>query len=501
MDIATACSLFVPTLIGLHLVSACLSNTARAWQLAEIFSACSLLMALLTWVAVVFFDVRFDLTHWLAITPLRATLLVLVSFIASIVLHYARTNFDADADSSRFLRWLTFTIFAVTLTVMSNHLILFWFAWTSISLSMHKLLVFYPSRYRAVLAAHKKFISARTAEICLAGAFFLLYEHHHSFLISEILQQYPAALISWQQQFAAILLAIVALTKCAQLPLHGWLIQVVESPTPVSALLHAGVINLGGFLLLLFAPLFSQVAAAQWLVLIVAGLTASFAALVMMTRISVKVRLAWSTTAQMGLMLVECALGLYELALLHLIAHSCYKAHAFLSAGSAVSYAIQNEYIGKAQASLSAWLAAAGIAIFIVASLNLTLVVNPPFSPWVLLAIALTVSLAIRLNKSVSFALLKGVADALILTVLYMLLKFGTEALLPHIAHTYIWQADAFICGLFISVLAIYVFLEYRPSNSISRRLFIALNAGFYLDEWSTRLALRIWPIRLPKMM
>ncbi|WP_350609572.1 proton-conducting transporter membrane subunit, partial [Pseudoalteromonas sp. 41-MNA-CIBAN-0057] len=86
-----------------------------------------------------------------------------------------------------------------------------------------------------------------------------------------------------------------ALIKCAQLPMHGWLIKVVEVPTPVSALLHAGVINLGGFLLILFAPLFIQAAAAQWLILIIAGLTTVISALIMTTRISVKVRLAWST--------------------------------------------------------------------------------------------------------------------------------------------------------------------------------------------------------------
>ena len=499
MEITAIYSLSLPILICLPLLSACLSNTARAWQFAEIFGATSLLIALFAWVAFVFLGATFNLMDWLAITPLRATLLLLVSFIAYIVLRYARTNFNADADSARFLRWLTLTIFAVTLTVISNHLAAFWLAWASISLSMHKLLVFYPSRYRAVLAAHKKFIFARLAELCLAAAFFLLYDYHDSYLISEILQQYPAAHISWQQQAAAILLGIVALIKCAQLPLHGWLIQVVESPTPVSALLHAGVINLGGFLILLFAPLFSQVAWAQWVVLIVAGLTTAFAALVMMTRISVKVRLAWSTTAQMGLMLVECALGLYELALLHLVAHSCYKAHAFLSAGSTVSDAIKHQYTGKSQPSMSAWLTAAGISILIIASIKLTLTITAPFSPWALITIALTVSLAIRLTQSVSFALLKGVADALMLMTLYLLFKFGASYLLPHITHAYSWQADAVIGGLFLGIFAVYLFLEYRPLSSASRRLFIALNAGFYLDEWSTRLALRVWPIRLPK--
>ena len=86
------------------------------------------------------------------------------------------------------------------------------------------------------------------------------------------------------------MLALAALIKCAQLPLHGWLIQVVEAPTPVSAALHGGVINLGGYLLLLFYPLLSASTPAQALILIVAGVSSVLAALVMMTRISIKVK-------------------------------------------------------------------------------------------------------------------------------------------------------------------------------------------------------------------
>ena len=271
----------------------------------------------------------------------------------------------------------------------------------------------------------------------------------------------------------------------------------VESPTPVSALLHAGVINLGGFLLLLFAPLFGQAAAAQWLVILVAGLTASFAALVMMTRISIKVRLAWSTTAQMGLMLVECALGLYELALLHLVAHSCYKAHAFLNSGSAVSDYIQNQYPGNTQPRLDKWLVATALAFGIVAPLCFVLHSTPPFSPWLLLTIALAVSISVRLHQELSGAVYRGIFEALVLAGLYVLFKFAAGFVWGLVHHQYNGLADAFISVVFIVVLLIHVFFELKPLNPISQKLFIALNAGLYLDEWSTRLTLWLWPIRL----
>ncbi|MEN3753072.1 proton-conducting transporter membrane subunit [Mangrovibacter sp. SLW1] len=86
----------------------------------------------------------------------------------------------------------------------------------------------------------------------LAGAFIALYSQFHTATISEIIQRAAGTAGSTQLTIAAVLLAAVALIKCAQLPVHGWLIQVVEAPTPVSALLHAGIVNLGGILLLFF---------------------------------------------------------------------------------------------------------------------------------------------------------------------------------------------------------------------------------------------------------
>lgn len=99
-----------------------------------------------------------------------------------------------------------------------------------------------------------------------------------------------------------------------------------------------------GFVLLRVAELIGLVPSAQWLLVIVGSLTAVLAGMVMLTRISIKVRLAWSTCAQMGFMLMEIGLGLYELALLHLVAHSLYKAYAFLSSGEAVERARLHDF-------------------------------------------------------------------------------------------------------------------------------------------------------------
>lgn len=499
MQLANLSTYLLPIAVILPLVGLVLDIFHSRWKLAKGAVGVSTIFALTSWILMLTHHVTPWSINWLRQDLLNVTMLVLISFISFIVLCYAKTNFEADSDNRRFLRWFLLTVYAVMVTVSSNNLIVFWLAWVGISLGMHKLLMFYPERYRATLAAHKKYIFARFAEICLAVAFFLLYSHHNTLLISEILNEYPTASLVWQDQIAALLLALAALIKCAQLPLHGWLIQVVESPTPVSALMHAGVINMGGFLLLLFAPLFSQSQIAQWMVLLIAGLTTVIAALVMMTRISIKVRLAWSTIAQMGLMLVECALGLYSLAFLHLIAHSCYKAYAFLNSGSAVDDAIQKNYVLATKPSRLNWLVSTIFTLGLLASLHMIVGLSLPISPWLLIGFAMAFTLAARLNQPKSLSLIKSLAQCIGLLASYYLLKTFFGAMLPTVSHAFILAEDLWVSMLFLGLLAMYLLLQYRPSHIYARKLFIALNAGFYLDEWATRITLKIWPISLPK--
>ncbi|MEJ2792037.1 NADH-quinone oxidoreductase subunit L [Iodobacter sp. LRB] len=469
------------------------------WIVAQFAMGLAALFALSAWLGVFLSADSVSPTQWLNSGILNVTMLGLISFIAFIVLSYAKTNFAADTDNHRFLHWFLLTVFAVMLTVSSNHLVVFFAAWVAISLSMHQLLMFYPERNRAALAAHKKFIFARLAELCLAAAFILLYHHHQTFFITEIVSAYPATTLSLEQQLAAVLLALAALIKCAQLPLHGWLIQVVESPTPVSALMHAGIINLGGFLLLMFAPLFGQVLAAQWLVLIVAGLTTVVAALIMSTRISIKVRLAWSTTAQMGLMLVECALGLYELAFLHLLAHSCYKAYAFLNSGQAVNELIQKQYASPQLPSVGIWMLAGMVSFGLLLGTGVTLDLPAPYSPWVLIGLALTFVFANRLNERQGLSLAKTILSGGTILASYYLLKTGMAWMLPNIEHQYDLAADIWITVLFTALFTLQLLLQYKAHSPALRKLFIALNAGFYLDEWATRITLKVWAVPLPK--
>ncbi len=263
------------------------------------------------------------------------TMTLLVSFIGWIVLRYSATYLDGEPRHAYFTAWLCRTLAFVLLLVTAGNLLMLVIAWIGTSFAFHKLLLFYPDRPAARRAARKKYYSARLGDLALVGACTTLAVSFRTTDIASILVNVRSA-SSEAIVLAASLLAFAALLKSAQFPTHGWLIEVMETPTPVSALLHAGIVNAGGFLLVRFADVVSAAPGVLAALVMIGGFTALFGGLVMLTQPMVKTSLAWSTVGQMGFMIMECGLGLFPLALLHIVAHSLYKAHAFLSSGGAV---------------------------------------------------------------------------------------------------------------------------------------------------------------------
>lgn len=265
-----------------------------------------------------------------------ATMLLLVSFIGWIVIRYSATYLDGEARQGTFLGWVCLTLAMVMALVIAGNLVQLLLAWIATSLSLHRLLLFYPERVAAQRGARKKFLTARAADFSLIIAAILLAVTYDSLDISTISAAARNGAGGTLAIVAAAFLAIAALLKSAQFPLHGWLTEVMEAPTPVSALLHAGVINAGGFILIRFADVMLLAPGILALLVIIGGFTALFGGLVMLTQPAVKTSLAWSTVAQMGFMIMQCGLALFPLALLHIVAHSLYKAHSFLASGGAV---------------------------------------------------------------------------------------------------------------------------------------------------------------------
>ena len=277
----------------------------------------------------------------LRLDTLSLTIFTMVALLGVVIVRFSRTYLDGDPAQGAFLGRLCATIAAVETLVISGNLVLFFLAWVATSFTLHRLLVFYADRRGAVIAARKKFIAARLGDAVLLAAFVLIYGHFGTGELSGIFAGAstvvgaPLALSA-----AAALLAVAALLKSAQFPTHGWLVEVMETPTPVSALLHAGILNAGPFLIVRFAAMMGFGALAPITLVVVGGFTALFASVVLLTQPSVKVALGYSSAAHMGFMLLVCGLGVYPAAILHLVAHSFYKAHAFLSSGSAVESAV-----------------------------------------------------------------------------------------------------------------------------------------------------------------
>ncbi len=266
-------------------------------------------------------------------------MLSLISFIGWVVSAFSVRYLDGDANQGRFFRWMAFTVGSVSLMVLADNLALFFATWLLTSVGLHRLLLHHADRPIAQKAAWLKFSISRLGDAALLAAAGIYLGQFQALRFADIARQ--AAMANPEQQvwlyWAAGLLVIGAITKSAQFPFHVWLPISLDTPTPVSALMHAGIVNAGGFLIVRASPVLATTPEILSMLLAVGGFTACFGAVVMMAQTSVKRKLTYSTIAQMGFMLMQCGLGAFSAAMLHIIAHSLYKAHAFLSSGSVVA--------------------------------------------------------------------------------------------------------------------------------------------------------------------
>jgi len=279
----------------------------------------------------------------LRLDALSVVMLGMIALLALAIWRFSATYLDGDPRHGAFLGRLAVTVAAVEVLVLAGSLAALVLAWVGTSLALHGLLRFYPERPGAVVAARKKFVVARIGDVFLVAAAWLLIDRFGTGNLQEIFDAAAVAGPSgWaidETGLAALFVAVAAALKSAQLPTHGWLIEVMETPTPVSALLHAGILNAGPFLVIRLAFVVDGGHLATAMLIAVGGATALVASVALLTQPAVKPVLAWSSVAHMGFMLWVCGLGVYPAALLHLVAHSFYKAHAFLSTGSVIDEA------------------------------------------------------------------------------------------------------------------------------------------------------------------
>jgi NAD(P)H-quinone oxidoreductase subunit 5 len=265
------------------------------------------------------------------------TMSLLVAFIGWVVMRYSRTYLDGEEREGAFHGLMLATLAAVLVFVQSASILTLALSAIAVGLGLKRLLLFYHARPEARRAATKFAIVWHGGDMALLAAAVVASAAFGTGELAALGQAVSEAGLGLAGHAAVGLIVLAAVLKTASFPLHGWLTEVMEAPTPVSALLHAGIINSGGVILITTAGLVSMSPGAMAALVMIGGFTALFGAAVMLTQSAVKTSLAWSTVSQMGFMILQCGLGLWALALLHIVAHSLYKAHAFLSSGGAVA--------------------------------------------------------------------------------------------------------------------------------------------------------------------
>jgi len=302
---------------------------------------------------------------------LTAVVAVLTVGISLAVQTYARRYMDGDAAIRRFFRDMGLMAGAILVMVTAANLLVLATGWLASSAALASL-VAHRRDWRAARASARRtllFLGIGDTALLLAAVFAIA-----TFGTADIASIRTAATIGAGESAVlvlSVLLLVAALAKSAQLPLADWLPDTMTAPTPVSALMHAGFVNAGGYLLARFGDLFLAQPALLASVFVIGAATALVGSLTMLVQPDVKRALGWSTVGQMGFMVMQCGLGAFAAAIYHLVAHGIFKATLFLGAGSAVQEArdLANAPAARVSGPLGAGAAVAAGALAVVVAL------------------------------------------------------------------------------------------------------------------------------------
>lgn len=264
--------------------------------------------------------------------PLAILMITLVGFVGVSIAFFSYRYLKGDAKYGRFYGTLAFLLASVFVMVSADHILLFLVAWGISNILLTKLMIHKSSwraAYQSGILAGKNFI---LGFVMLSTAITLLYTASGQTSIHGI-SAYNYSLGTLIP--AATLLFLGAMTQSAIWPFHRWLTSSLNAPTPVSAIMHAGLVNGGGFLLARFAPLYYQLPNMLTIIFSIGLMSALLGTLWKLMQSDIKRMLACSTMGQMGFMIVQCGLGLFPAAIAHLFTHGLFKAYLFLSSGSA----------------------------------------------------------------------------------------------------------------------------------------------------------------------
>jgi NAD(P)H-quinone oxidoreductase subunit 5 len=277
-----------------------------------------------------------ELSGLLRFDALAAVMAILVTLVSALVHSFSQRYMAGDRRVGTFFCKLTAITVLVLLTVSAEHVLILVAAWLTMGLLLASLMGHVKGWLEAQEAANLARRTFVVGALCLAVAVLLLGWATGQWTMTGILASVSQGQPSSVHYVAAALVIVAAMVQSAQWPFHRWLIGSMNSPTPVSALMHAGLVNAGGFLLARFAPVFTASPTMMTVIFTIGAVSALLGTAWMLVQSDIKRTLGCSTMGQMGFMVMQCGLGFFTAAIAHLVMHGLFKAALFLGAGSAV---------------------------------------------------------------------------------------------------------------------------------------------------------------------
>jgi len=295
-----------------------------------------------TWIQSGSFQVPFNLL----VDNLSIFMCLVITGVGGLIVTYAVGYMEKEDDPSyaRFFTYMDVFVFSMLLLVLAGNFIFLIVGWALVGLSSYFLIGFWYHRRSAVLAARKAFVMNVIGDVGMILGTFVIFVQFHSVTYASVFcggcsaNGYgPKLTESPALELAAFLLLVGAIAKSAQLPLHTWLPDAMEGPTPVSALIHAAtMVTAGVYLVGRMHPIYDIAVYAHGAVAIVGAVTALFAATIAIVQTDIKRVLAYSTMSQIGYMFLAVGIGAYTAGFFHLLSHAFFKALLFMAAGNVI---------------------------------------------------------------------------------------------------------------------------------------------------------------------
>ena len=274
--------------------------------------------------------------------PLAVVMLLVVTGVSALVALYSVGYMGHDPAKSRFHTWIPLFVFSMVMLVMSDNLLQLFVFWEMVGLCSYLLIGFWHDRHSANVAATKAFLVNRIGDFAFLIGIVLAFLHFGTLRYREIFEV-VGDVDPTLTTAIAFLLFVGAMGKSAQFPLHVWLPDAMEGPTPVSALIHAAtMVTAGVYIVARMNPLYSVAPETLVFIAAIGTVTAFVAATIALVQTDIKRVLAYSTVSQLGLMFLALGAGAYSIAIFHLVTHAFFKALLFLGSGSVI-HALNDE--------------------------------------------------------------------------------------------------------------------------------------------------------------